>query len=40
MLRPVRDEMGILAGVDNLQRLFSGTFFAMLLVLHQVWIDG
>lgn len=30
ILRPVRDEMGILAGVDNLQWLFTGTFIAML----------
>jgi AAA family ATP:ADP antiporter len=30
ILRPVRDEMGILGGVRNLQWLFTGTFFAML----------
>lgn len=29
ILRPVRDEMGILGGVDNLQWLFTGTFIAM-----------
>jgi ATP:ADP antiporter, AAA family len=29
-LRPVRDEMGIQAGVSNLPWLFSATFFAML----------
>jgi len=33
VLRPIRDEMGIAAGVDNLQWLFSGTFVAMLLVV-------
>jgi AAA family ATP:ADP antiporter len=32
ILRPLRDEMGVRAGVENLQWLFSGTFFAMLLV--------
>ena len=30
ILRPVRDEMGIQAGVDQLQWLFTGTFAAML----------
>ena len=30
ILRPVRDEMGITAGVANLQWLFSGTFAVML----------
>ena len=30
VLRPVRDEMGIQAGVGNLPWLFSATFFAML----------
>ncbi|HYW93250.1 MAG TPA: MFS transporter [Gammaproteobacteria bacterium] len=30
VLRPVRDEMGIRGGVDNLQWLFSATFIAML----------
>jgi len=29
ILRPVRDEMGIIGGVDNLQWLFTGTFVAM-----------
>jgi AAA family ATP:ADP antiporter len=33
ILRPVRDEMGIQAGVDQLQWLFTGTFFAMLAVV-------
>jgi AAA family ATP:ADP antiporter len=30
MLRPVRETMGITGGVDNLQWLFTGTFFATL----------
>jgi AAA family ATP:ADP antiporter len=30
MLRPVRDEMGVRGGVENMQWLFTGTFFAML----------
>lgn len=30
MLRPVREAMGIAAGVENLQWLFTGTFFVML----------
>lgn len=30
ILRPMRDEMGIAGGVENLQWLFSGTFVAML----------
>ncbi len=32
MLRPVREVMGITAGVDNLQWLFTGTFIATLLI--------
>ena len=31
ILRPLRDEMGIAAGRDNLQWLFTATFFAMIL---------
>jgi AAA family ATP:ADP antiporter len=31
ILRPLRDEMGVRSGVGNLQWLFSGTFFVMLL---------
>jgi AAA family ATP:ADP antiporter len=31
ILRPVRDEMGIQGGVENLQWLFTGTFVVMLL---------
>jgi len=33
MLRPVRDEMGIRGGVENMQWLFTATFFAMLLAV-------
>ena len=36
LLRPLRDEMGIRAGVENLSWLFSGTFFTMLLVIPLV----
>ena len=30
ILRPLRDESGVAAGVGNLQWLFTGTFFVML----------
>ena len=33
IIRPMRDEMGIAGGVENLQWLFSGTFLAMLAVV-------
>jgi AAA family ATP:ADP antiporter len=33
IVRPMRDEMGIAGGVDNLQWLFTGTFIAMLAVV-------
>ncbi|MEX0362204.1 MAG: hypothetical protein AB3N10_14600, partial [Allomuricauda sp.] len=33
ILRPIRDEMGILNGVVNMQWLFTGTFVAMLMVV-------
>lgn len=33
VLRPLRDEMGVAAGVANLQWLFTGTFFVMLLAV-------
>ncbi len=33
ILRPLRDEMGIQGGVNNLQWVFSGTFVAMLLAV-------
>lgn len=33
ILRPVRDEMGIAAGIENMQWLFTGTFIVMLLLV-------
>lgn len=33
ILRPVRDEMGVRGGVENMQWLFTATFFAMLLAV-------
>ena len=33
VLRPLRDEMGVQSGVENLQWLFTGTFFVMLLAV-------
>ena len=33
ILRPVRDEMGILGGIKNLPWVFTGTFLAMLAVV-------
>lgn len=33
VLRPIRDEMGISAGLDKMHWLFTGTFIAMLLVV-------
>ncbi len=33
ILRPVRDEMGIQAGVENMQWLFTGTFLVMLIIV-------
>ena len=33
ILRPLRDEMGIINGVNKMQWLFTGTFIAMLLVV-------
>ncbi len=33
MLRPVRDEMGVRGGVDNLQWLFTATFIGMLVAV-------
>ncbi len=33
ILRPLRDEMGIRAGVENMQWLFTGTFGTMLLIV-------
>lgn len=33
IIRPIRDEMGIAGGVENLQWLFTGTFFAMIAIV-------
>ncbi|MEW8142656.1 MAG: MFS transporter [Candidatus Thiodiazotropha endolucinida] len=33
IMRPIRDEMGVIAGVDNLQWLFTATFIVMLLAV-------
>ncbi|MBE7375090.1 NTP/NDP exchange transporter [Pseudomonas lopnurensis] len=33
MLRPIRESMGVAAGVENLQWLFTATFFVMLLAV-------
>lgn len=33
LLRPIRDEMGMLNGASNMQWLFTGTFLAMLLLV-------
>jgi len=33
ILRPLRDEMGIRGGIDNLQWLFTGTFLTILVVV-------
>ena len=33
ILRPIRDEMGVTVGVDQMQWLFTGTFIAMLAVV-------
>lgn len=41
MLRPVRDAMGIQAGVDQLQWLFSATFVGMLVAVPAfAWLNG
>ncbi len=41
MLRPVRETMGIVGGVDNLQWLFTGTFVATLTCLPLFgWLAG
>jgi AAA family ATP:ADP antiporter len=41
MLRPVRETMGIVGGVENLQWLFTGTFFATLAAMPLFgWIAG
>jgi AAA family ATP:ADP antiporter len=33
VIRPVRDEMGIIGGIDNLQWLFTATFVVMLAIV-------
>ena len=41
LLRPVRDAMGIAAGLDNLPWLFTGTFAAMLALVPLFgWVSG
>lgn len=41
IIRPIRDEMGILGGVDNLQWLFTGTLIAMTLLVPLFgWISS
>jgi AAA family ATP:ADP antiporter len=41
IIRPMRDEMGIAGGVENLQWLFTGTFLAMLAVVPFFgWVTG
>ena len=41
ILRPVRDEMGIQAGVEQLQWLFTGTFLTMLAVVPMFgWLSS
>jgi len=41
ILRPVRDEMGISAGLDKMHWLFTGTFIAMLLVVPMFgWVTS
>ncbi|MDG1582988.1 MFS transporter, partial [Pseudomonas sp. GOM6] len=41
MLRPIREAMGIQAGVEHLQWLFSATFIAMLLAVPLfAWLNS
>jgi AAA family ATP:ADP antiporter len=41
ILRPIRDEMGVTAGIDQMHWLFTGTFAAMLLVVPAFgWITS
>ncbi len=41
ILRPIRDEMGVTAGVERMHWLFTGTFIAMLLVVPAFgWITS
>lgn len=41
IIKPVRDEMGIAGGVENLQFLYTGTFFVMVLMVPVFgWISS
>jgi AAA family ATP:ADP antiporter len=41
IIRPIRDEMGVQGGVENLQWLFSATFVAMLAIVPLFgWISS
>ena len=41
IIRPIRDEMGVQGGVDNLQWLFTATFIAMLAIVPLFgWISS
>ncbi len=41
IVRPIRDEMGIAGGVENLQWLFTGTFLALLAIIPLFgWISS
>jgi len=40
IIRPLRDEMGVAGGVDNLQWLFSGTFLVMIAAMRDTPKNG
>jgi len=41
IIKPIRDEMGVASGIENLQLLFSGTFFVMILIVPLFgWISS
>jgi AAA family ATP:ADP antiporter len=41
IIKPLRDEMGVISGVENLQYLFTGTFVVMLLMVPVFgWISS
>ena len=41
IIKPIRDEMGVASGVENLQLLFTGTFFVMILIIPLFgWISS
>ncbi|SDH81105.1 ATP:ADP antiporter, AAA family [Pseudomonas flavescens] len=41
MLRPIRESMGIMAGIDNLQWLFTATFLVMLVAVPSfAWLSS